>query len=60
MLAFIDILQQREGPIVDFNEHLWRSTVEQITVYSDSDVAVTFRDGKTMRCDVRLKRYAGK
>jgi DNA invertase Pin-like site-specific DNA recombinase len=60
ILAFAKILQQREGPLVDFNEHIWRSTVEQITVYSDSDVAVTFRDGKTMRCDVRMKRYAGK
>jgi site-specific DNA recombinase len=58
ILAFIETLRQRDALLTDFDENLWRSTVEQLTIYAGNDVAVTFRDGKTIHCDVRLKRYA--
>jgi len=59
ILAFIDTLRQREALLTGFSENLWRETVEQLTIYSERDAVVTFRDGNTIHCDVRLKRYAG-
>jgi len=60
ILAFIDTLQQREVLLVEFDENLWRSTVDQVVVHSDSDVEIIFRDGKVIHCDVRMRRYERK
>jgi len=58
--SFIETLHQREALLTEFDETLWRSTVDQMTVYLYSDVAITFKDGEEIHCDVRMKRYERK
>ena len=60
LLRFIETLRQREALLAGFDEHLWRETVDRIAVHSERDIAVKFRDGHIIHCDVRLKKYAGK
>ena len=57
ILSFIQILRERESLLKSFDEDLWRAMVEQVTVYSEKDVAVKFRDGREIHVDVRLKTY---
>lgn len=47
-LAFIEILRGRETLLTEFDEQLWRATVEKIIVHSERDVAVHFRDGRSV------------
>ena len=42
---FLDDLKQRDGLIEEFDEKLWFATVESVTVYSENEVSVTFKDG---------------
>ena len=49
-------LERIGGPLAEFDEALWCETVESVTVYSERDVAVTFRDGSTVRVDARLRK----
>ena len=58
ILAFIETVRERDALLVEFDEGLFRATVEEITVFSETDVAVTFRDGRVLHTDTRLKRYA--
>ncbi|MGJ4850650.1 recombinase family protein [Bacillota bacterium Meth-B3] len=45
MNQFITILRQQDGLVREFDENLWGSLVEVVTVYSDIDVRFTFRNG---------------
>lgn len=45
MNQFIATLRQQDGLVQDFDENLWGSLVEVVTVYSETDVRFTFRDG---------------
>ena len=45
MNQFITILRQQDGLVREFDENLWGSLVEVVTVYSDVDVRFAFRDG---------------
>ena len=45
MNQFIATLRQQDGLVREFDETLWGSLVEVVTVYSDMDVRFTFRDG---------------
>jgi len=42
---FIATLRQQDGLVREFDENLWGSLVEVVTVYSEKDVRITFRDG---------------
>ena len=45
MNQFIATLRQQDGLVLEFDENLWGSLVEVVTVNSETDVRFTFRDG---------------
>lgn len=45
----IEALRQQEGLVEEFDDHLWGSLVDCITVYSERDIRFTFRDGTEIR-----------
>jgi len=45
MNQFIATLRQQDGLVREFDENLWGSLVEVVTVHSETDVRFTFRDG---------------
>jgi regulator of replication initiation timing len=47
--AFIEDLKRQEGLIAEFDEQLWYSLVEYATVYGETDVRFTFKDGTIMQ-----------
>ncbi|RMI73756.1 recombinase family protein [Streptococcus iniae] len=42
---FITGLKQQEGLLTDFDELLWETMIESITITKDSDVEITFKNG---------------
>ena len=54
-LAFMEALNTRETLLTEFDEQLWRATVERIIVYSEKDVAVHFRDGRSVSVSLITK-----
>ena len=43
--AFIKTLREQDSIIEDFDESLWGSMVESVTVGKEKEMTVTFRDG---------------
>jgi hypothetical protein len=43
--AFIRELRKQDALITEFDERLWYSLIEKVTVYSKNDVRFTFKDG---------------
>lgn len=58
VLQFMDTLRTREKLLIEFDEVLFRATVEKITVFSLNDVRIMFRDGREIQAEVPCKRYA--
>ena len=52
ILRFISDLERCGELLTEFDEALWCEVVESVTVYSENDVAVTFKDGNEVRVDV--------
>ena len=52
--CFVEILRKATAAPSKFDEHLWRETVETITVYSLENVAVRFCSGTEIRISVVL------
>ena len=48
MEQFIQTIEKQE-PITEFDERLWASLVDFVTVYSEKDIRVTFKDGTEIR-----------
>jgi len=46
---FVQVLQSEEVPIADFNEQLWRKTVETVTVHAPDNILVRFTSGIGIR-----------
>ena len=42
---FMRELKKQEEAIIDFDEKLWFTLVDRITVYSETDIRFTFKDG---------------
>lgn len=42
---FITGLKQQEGLLTDFDELLWETMIESITITKDSDVEIKFKNG---------------
>lgn len=40
---------KKQDPIREYDENLWSSLVEYVTVYGKDDIRVTFRDGTEVR-----------
>lgn len=47
---FLNFLEQMQEPMTVFNEIVWKTVIESVTVYSDSDMLFMFRGGVTLRC----------
>lgn len=47
--AFAKALRNREEALTDFDEGLWGTLVDFMTVYGKGDIGVTFRDGTEIR-----------
>ena len=43
--AFISKLRQQNDMVTEFDEHLWTTLLDFVTVYTDKDVRFTFKDG---------------
>ena len=46
---FLDGLQKQEDLVTGFDEDLWYSLVEYMTVFSKDDVQFTFKDGTEIK-----------
>lgn len=51
-VAFIKVLRERESLLIEFDEQLWRATIEKIIVNSDKEVVFNFRDGNTVNVEL--------
>jgi hypothetical protein len=45
MDAFISSLGAQDSPVTTFDERLWHSLVETVTVHSKDDIRFKFKDG---------------
>lgn len=43
--AFLQSLKEQDGLITEFDERLWHTLADAVTVYSDDDIRFTFKDG---------------
>lgn len=48
-------LREQDGLLIEFDEALFRATVDRYTVHSEREVAVLFRDGTEITVDVAKK-----
>ena len=48
---FLDTLEQRDL-LAEFDEELWRATVESVTVYSDHEIAFRFKNGAELNWEL--------
>lgn len=46
---FLDELQKQEDLVTGFDEDLWYSLIEYVTVFSIEDVRFTFKDGTKIK-----------
>ncbi|MCL2357523.1 MAG: recombinase family protein [Defluviitaleaceae bacterium] len=49
IVAFIAELGKRDGLVAEFDDDLWHSLVDYATVYSETDVRFTFKDGTEIK-----------
>ena len=47
--AFAKVLRSREAALTEFDEGLWGTLVDFVTVYGKGDIGITFRDGTEIR-----------
>lgn len=46
---FISGLENRDGPLTEFNEKHWYSLVDYATVYGRDDIRFTFKNGMEVK-----------
>ena len=51
ILQFLAEITQQDGLLTEFDERLWYTTIESITIHSEKEVAVTFKDGSIIKAD---------
>jgi uncharacterized protein (DUF3084 family) len=49
MRQFLETVRQREGLLTEFDEALWRATVDVVTVHAADDIRMKFRDGREVQ-----------
>ena len=55
---FLDTLNNQSELVTEFDEELWYSTVDSVTVYKDMRMVFTFRDGRQVEITAELWRAA--
>lgn len=53
ILNFLDEIRKQDALLTEFNEPLWRRTVERVTVQSEREVVLEFKDGRQISIDTR-------
>ena len=46
---FLDGLQKQKELVTEFDEDLWYSLIEYVTVFDREDIRVTFKDGTEIK-----------
>jgi DNA invertase Pin-like site-specific DNA recombinase len=52
ILVFIKELEQKEGVITEFDEKLWKVTVEKVVVNFEEKTTFIFKDGMEIECNI--------
>ena len=52
---FLERLESSAGLVTEFDEELWYTTVDFVTVYEDMGMVFTFRDGNTV--EIKKKEW---
>lgn len=52
ILAFVKELEQREGLLTEFDEELWKGTVEKVLVHTDEKITFVFKDGMEIEWNI--------
>lgn len=55
---FMEEIERRDGLVDGFDEELWYSTADSVTVYEDKKMTFTFRDGRRVDIDSKMWRAA--
>ena len=55
IMAFLEEIQRQGDILTDFDEALWRRTVERVIVCRESDIRVEFKDGRQIKVNVMGK-----
>ena len=55
---FMEQFEARDTLVSEFDEELWYSTVDYVTVYEDKRLVFTFRDGRQVEITAELWRAA--
>lgn len=55
---FMENLNQHDELVTDFDEELWYSTVDSVTVHKDKAMTFTFRDGRQVEITAEIWRAA--
>ena len=55
ILAFLDNLREQNGLLQDFEEGIFRSMADHMTVYSKRNISVTFKDGNEVHVDLTVE-----
>lgn len=55
---FLNTLTGQQALVTDFDEELWYSTVDFVTVYEDRRMVFTFRDGNEIEIQENAWRAA--
>jgi site-specific DNA recombinase len=49
---FLDNMKRHDKLVTEFDEKLWLATVDSLTVHSESEMAVTFKDGSEVTLEI--------
>lgn len=52
IVNFSKKLEQREGLITEFDEELWKSTVEKVVVNTEDKITFVFKDGMELEWNI--------
>ena len=52
IMAFLEEIRALGDILTEFDETLWRRTVERVIVHRESDVRVEFKDGRQIKVNV--------
>jgi len=53
IMRFLSDIGQQDGLLAEFDEELWYATAQHITVHSEKNVTITFKDGSIISGDAK-------
>ena len=52
LTAFSKAIREQDAALTEFDGGLWAATVEKVTVFSEKDIRVTFRNGAEIKTGI--------